>query len=81
MTRRGAIIGAILLGAGNLMAQDSKTYTSGQWKIESIRLQITFGDVGGLKDLVVTFSDGTSVTFTEADIKRELTGPPGGSRQ
>ena len=73
MTRRGAIIGAMLLAGGKLAADQQTLTTTNVFKLPPPGL-LTFvfgGD--SFTSLKVQFGDGSVVTLTEADIKRELT--------
>jgi hypothetical protein len=77
MTRRGAIIGAMLMAGGNLTAQRNSTFVSQakwpDWTPD--RLIFAFGTPHGFSSLEVRFGDGSSVVLTEADLKRELQPP------
>jgi hypothetical protein len=78
MTRRGAILAVMLLAGGKLMAQDRQFTASGVLaRLPTLsNLRFAFGEPWGFTSLEVQFSDGSVVTLSEADIKRELTGKP-----
>lgn len=86
MTRRGAMIGVLLLTVGARLKAQIATATKRRQDLDWTGLQLhepsapsdltlRFGP-GGMGRLTVQFSDGQSVTFTENDIQRELLPDP-----
>lgn len=73
MTRRGAIIGAMLLAGGKLAADQNSLLTAKFPERVASKLTFEFGSGNGFSALEVRFGDGSVVTLTEADLKRELT--------
>ena len=75
MTRRGALIGTMLMAAGELMRADQETFATPNhvWKPKPPSLVFDFTSRFGMSALILKFPDKT-LTITREELQREFEG-------